>query len=103
MTSVFTVTEAIAALSANHFDIIYLDHDLGEEETVKPDSAGHGMDVVNWMVSNPHRIGNPQIIVHSLNTPARERMVATLKEAGFVSLSMPFTSLTVAQNPVALP
>jgi len=54
-------------------DELWLDHDLGDDDTIEP--------IVNWLEEtayheNPYWVG--QIMVHTINAPAGDRMMAAL-------------------------
>ena len=72
---------AIKCLQTYHeegFDLVYLDHDLGEETFVDSDRKDCGMEVVRWIVANKPKIG--EIVVHTMNTPAGHGMVRALRK-----------------------
>jgi len=63
---------AIEYLEHDEFDFIFLDHDLGEEN-------GSGLDVAEYLNDNPDNFNNyANIVVHSWNVPAANRMLALL-------------------------
>lgn len=69
--------DAILYLSNDVFDIIFLDHDLG-------DNNGCGADVIAFLYSNPQNLNNnSRIIIHSWNMPAVEAMLSLLPQAYF--------------------
>jgi hypothetical protein len=57
-------------------------------DSFRPDC---GMAVVRWIVEHKPQIIT--IIVHSLNTPAREQMVAVLRSAGYTADGVPYLNL----------
>jgi hypothetical protein len=81
--SVETAAMAIRFLGESpvHFDTVYLDHDLGGETWQDPDDKNTGSEVVRWIVLNRPRIG--RVFVHSMNTPAGNRMADNLRQAGY--------------------
>lgn len=83
-TSAFGAAEAIQAMETGTFDIIHLDHDLGEYD--KEGNELDGMTVVNWMVEHwekrPQK-SKPLIIVHSWNHAGAVSMVEELRRVGF--------------------
>lgn len=81
VTIVSTVGEAISELEENKFDVLCLDHDLGQRTYVNSFSkAETGYLVALWLAENTER--KPRIIVlHSLNPVGRENMKAVLPEA----------------------
>lgn len=65
------------------FDVVYLDHDLGETHT--------GMDVARYITGGLAVQKRPlQVIVHSHNTAGAERMEAELRAAGITAAREPF-------------
>jgi CheY-like chemotaxis protein len=67
------------------FDLIYLDHDLGEE--------ADGRDVVNFIVRElPQQQWPKEVIVHSWNFYAANQMVQTLKDAGIKASYQAFSA-----------
>lgn len=66
-----TAPEAIKALRTARFEVISLDHDLGED-------AGTGYDVLKYLEAevfqNPD-YGAPEIRLHTANSAARMRMI----------------------------
>ncbi len=64
-----TALEAISALRHNEFELISLDHDLGE--------GGTGYDVLLYIEAEVFRNPNfkcPEILIHSANPVGRQRM-----------------------------
>ena len=79
-----TITEnsfdAITHLENEVFDLIFLDHDLGEDN-------GDGFDVAVYLFDNPWNVNNrAEIIIHSWNIPATKRMLSKISQA----IHMPF-------------
>lgn len=70
---VSTSAEAIGALAADPFDLVYLDHDLDEECT---GVNGDGLEVACWMAhpDNRERYRQTTIVVHSLNHEGASNM-----------------------------
>ena len=88
-TTVETAADCIKQIKAEQWDWILLDHDLGGEEFADSSRADTGMEVVRYLVEHkPEKI--PQIIVHSLNSLARERMCLDLIMAGYEATPLPF-------------
>ena len=67
--------EVIAHLESGNVETISLDHDLGD------DQRGTGYDVLIWIeekvVLEDYR--PPEIVIHSDNGPARQRMILAVK------------------------
>lgn len=63
--------EGIKALQEQIWEILFLDHDLGEEKT--------GYDVVCWLEKNP--INGPAIICLTTSNPVgRDRMIQVIQK-----------------------
>ena len=81
VTIVETVGEAISELEEHQFDMLSLDHDLGDDVYV--DSVGKeetGYLVALWLVDNLER--KPKsIVLHSLNVVGRVNMKSVLSDA----------------------
>ena len=90
-TIVTTAEECIQKLQDDVFDVVCLDHDLGDKVYVQVGTSGHGGDVVRWIVENKPRIRD--VIIHSMNEPASEWMEATLQDAGYTVLRRSFPLL----------
>lgn len=58
-----TYDEGINELRLGDWDILYLDHDLGD-----PDPAKTGYDICKWMAQNPEHF--PPIIIFVTSNPA---------------------------------
>ena len=78
--AVETAQEAIDQLAnPQSFDIIHLDHDLGELPFVTPKDKNTGMEVARWLCENPQVLESTQsIVIHSLNPAGRANMYAEL-------------------------
>ena len=88
-TIVETAKDCIKQIGAEQWDWIFLDHDLGGEEFVNSSRADTGMEVVRHLVEHkPEQM--PQIVVHSMNPPAREQMCLDLVMAGYEAVPVPF-------------
>lgn len=72
-----TAEKCITQLAAGKWDAVFLDHDLGGETYVDSSQPNTGSEVVRWIVDNQPEIGI--IVLHTLNTPARLQMAASLK------------------------
>ena len=91
-TIVKTASAAIEAIqSQDIWNIVFLDHDLGGETFVDSDREDCGMEVACWIAENQPNIRN--IIVHSLNKPAADQMVAILKDSKYRATYIPFSLL----------
>lgn len=63
-----TYDSAIAAIQEGNWDIVYLDHDLGESDIAK---TGYG--IMNFIEANPH-LKPGQIHIVSANPVGRKNM-----------------------------
>lgn len=108
VTIVKSAAEAIAAFSTGHFDLVFLDHDLGENQECKePPDINSGTEVVKHMVENKHliqrnttltvlppiHIDRPRVFIHSLNTYRATVMQSDLAAAGYEVERVPFTHM----------
>ena len=83
-----TVPEAIAALEAEAWDQIWLDHDLGTEPAV-------GRDVATWLAQHPE-VTADLIVVHSVNTVSAPKILRELLASGRAAIRRPFDQMTGA-------
>lgn len=90
----WTAEEAKELLHMYDFDQVFLDHDLDEEVA----GAGTGMDVVNWILGLEEK-PSYEVIVHSMNGPARFEMVRRLEDGGLTVRNLDFYSLLKALDP----
>ena len=77
------VGEAKELLAGNHYDAIFLDHDLlphHYESNDHDDFANTGYAVAEWLFDNPQVQRAATIIVHTRNADAAVRMVEKLRE-----------------------
>ena len=94
---VFTASSAIALLDSEHFDQVFLDHDLSEEDIMMDVDAAStvatGMTVVDHILEMKRPPS--QIVVHSCNTVAACRMADKLEAhpAGIWVRRIPFHEL----------
>lgn len=118
LTHAWTYDQCIEALKNNHFDMICLDHDLGDMTlvpddviitspnfslTYRPSTAPGGMysssekyldgrDVCRWIVEN---LKEPNyFLIHSWNESAAREMEKTLLDAGHSVRRKPYTRQT---------
>jgi len=80
-----------------HFDVVFLDHDLGlSVYNFEVPEPGSGTDVVNWLCRHdPARWAKTLFIVHSVNTRRGAWMVDTLNSAGFMTTRRAYAWLDV--------
>lgn len=73
-----SASEAIARLSCEAFDLICLDHDLTEHDTDWI-ADGNGYEVAAYLGAHDTPNNDAQIVVHTMNPEAGERMMAALQ------------------------
>ncbi len=79
LTHVYTSKECIEQLQTNSFDVVSLDHDLGDQEMVES-GPNTGYEVALWLKENQDK--QPRIIfLHSLNSVGRKNMKFVLPNA----------------------
>jgi hypothetical protein len=78
---VATADQCIERLKQGPWDLVSLDHDLAGEIFVDTSRDDCGMEVVRWM--GQHRPQVQQVIVHTLNFKAAEKMLELLSLAGY--------------------
>jgi CheY-like chemotaxis protein len=86
---------AIELLSANHYDVIFLDHDLLPEHyyAEETDDERTGYAVASWLASRPDRQAASTIVAHTRNADGALRMVELLRRAGRQAEHVPFNLL----------
>jgi len=77
--------QAIEWLKHNQYDVILLDHDLGDEVFVAS-GEGTGWEVAKWIADNHYQ---SDVIVHSWNTAGARNIKAILPNA----LLMPYNTV----------
>ena len=82
-------------LAQREYDLIFLDHDLTEEHYYEAmaDDGLTGYVVAAWLAENPQQQKAARIIIHSLNYPGSDRMLAVLLRAGRHAAHIPFYDL----------
>jgi len=88
---------AIELLAANHYDAIFLDHDLLPEHyrnQQEPDDERTGYAVASWLADNAGRHSVARIVVHTRNADGAWRMVSLLRDAGLTAEHIPFPYLS---------
>ena len=83
---------AVELLSANHYDLIFLDHDLLPEHYYAEefDDERSGYAVARWLADSPTRHAAASIIVHTRNADGALRMVELLRGVGRQAEHIPF-------------
>lgn len=86
---------AIELLSSNHYDLIFLDHDLLPEHYYAEgfDDERTGYAVARWLSERPDRCAVAQIIAHTRNADGALRMVELLRGVGRPAEHVPFHML----------
>jgi CheY-like chemotaxis protein len=86
---------AIELLSQNHYDVIFLDHDLLPEHYYAEefDDERSGYAVARWLAERPGRLAASQIIAHTRNADGALRMVELLRRVGRQAEHVPFPLL----------
>lgn len=69
-----TFPEGIQALREGSWDILYLDHDLGD-----PDPKHTGYDILCWLEANTECLPK-EIILVTMNPVGREKMQVVIKK-----------------------
>ena len=80
---VFTADECIQKLKESTWDLVCLDHDLGNQTFVNSADRNCGMEVVRWMEQNKPKIYLNIVIVHSWNGSANKEMSKRLADVGY--------------------
>ncbi len=76
-----TAEGCISMLQSENWDMLFLDHDLGDEVFVDSNRKDCGMEVVRWLEKNKKEFC--RIFVHTANDPARKRMIEKLTYSGY--------------------
>jgi CheY-like chemotaxis protein len=86
---------SIELLSANQYDLIFLDHDLLPEHYYAEgfDDERSGYAVARWLSERPDRCAVAQIIAHTRNADGALRMVELLRRVGLQAEHVPFQML----------
>jgi hypothetical protein len=66
------------------YDIILLDHDLGQQVFVNSDDYNTGYQVAKYIISQGIKYN--QVIVHSMNYAGAQRMVAILPNSKYIPI-----------------
>jgi len=76
-----------------HYDVVCLDHDLGNRQYVDSEDENTGYQFVKFMGKNdPYADHQATVIVHSYNPEGAKRMTDLLFENGWAAVRMPFGS-----------
>ncbi|MBV9929016.1 MAG: hypothetical protein JOZ96_28645 [Acidobacteria bacterium] len=90
-----SAARAVELLSANHYDVIFLDHDLLPEHYYAEefDDERSGYAVARWLAESPARHAAATIIVHTRNADGALRMVELLRRTGRQAAHVPYQML----------
>jgi CheY-like chemotaxis protein len=83
----------IALIEEEPFDLVCLDHDLGEFESVSP---GDGMEVAQFIARHMRDKIPRWVLVHSCNVPAADRMERELEEGGIRVMRVGYSARMLA-------
>ncbi|HEX8283893.1 MAG TPA: cyclic-phosphate processing receiver domain-containing protein [Pyrinomonadaceae bacterium] len=86
---------AVELLSANYYDLIFLDHDLLPEHYYAEefDDERSGYAVARWLAETPAKHAAATVIVHTRNADGALRMVELLRRTGRPAVHVPFHML----------
>lgn len=93
VTHVYSYAEALAALSGDRFDQVFLDHDLSEVAScgmAGPDEKT-GYHVACIVAEMPEEKRPELAVIHSFNTAGAKRMRAALEGAVKYTIERPFS------------
>lgn len=85
-----TAPASIESLRSGHFDYVFLDHDLDEENTGKD---GEGIDVVRHVIKEAACYQKTTFILHSMNPVGAKNMKQELERAGLKVECLPYSWL----------
>lgn len=89
---------AIALLDTQDWDVLFLDHDLGNQVYVNPEEENTGSEVTRWLVKNPDK--KPKLIIlHSMNGPATVGMKSMLRDSVILTFGNPHIVTEQLKNP----
>jgi len=86
---------AIELLAENHYDAVFLDHDLLPEhyQSSALDDERTGYAVASWLAAHPAAQAGATVIVHTRNADGAMRMIEEMRRAGRQSEYVPFPLL----------
>lgn len=73
--------EGIKLLKSKQYDVIFLDHDLGNRSGVPSDDPNTGYAVAKEIPSSPN--SNAQVIIHSMNPQGAANIMGVLQGKAF--------------------
>ena len=83
----------IALIDEDSFDLVCLDHDLGEFGAVRP---GDGMEVAQFIARDMRDNIPSWVLVHSCNVPAADRMERELEDGGIRVMRVGYSARMLA-------
>lgn len=83
--------DCMQLLKERTYDLLCLDHDLGERVFVNSNNINCGMEVVRFLETQWNISKNTFIIVHSWNFEAAKEMVYRLTRLGYKAVHIPFS------------
>lgn len=86
--SVNTADQAYAALQNTLFDLVFLDHDLGEDEKTGSDLTRR------WLANRPISSPRLHVVLHTSSEAGAALMRADLRRLGIVTIRMPYYQMT---------
>jgi CheY-like chemotaxis protein len=89
---VWDAKACIEALETNPaFDLVYLDHDLGNQHYVDINLENTGSEVARFIVNKLDKEKYPKaVIIHSWNTVGATNMEQLIKSVGILVIRQPF-------------
>jgi hypothetical protein len=78
------VEDCISLLSKNNYSIIFLDHDLTEEENQSIENKNTGSEVARWIYNNLSPFEKTRIYIHSLNKIGSKNMLELISNSDHV-------------------
>ena len=83
----------MALIDEEPFDLVCLDHDLGEFGAVRP---GDGMEVTQFIARDMRDKIPRWVLVHSCNVPAADRMERELEDGGIPVMRVGYSARMLA-------
>jgi coenzyme F420-reducing hydrogenase alpha subunit len=93
VTHVYTAQQAIDSIKFNNsrWDVVCLDHDLGQGHGLSDNEAPTGMEVVDYLLDLTEEKRPAIVVVHTWNAPAGDRMEEKLRQNGYRVIRRAFT------------
>lgn len=74
-----TAKDCIDKLEADHFDLVFLDHDLGGQVFVDTENKNTGSEVARYISTSEKSFDNTTFICHSYNPAGRKNICSLIK------------------------